>query len=321
MKQKNDTGVAIKDVISLIGLVAFALLTCLGQLYLNEGEMAPSILWCVVFTVIAAALVFGAAAIKGRKIDAKLLLIIQIVMLVVYLAFAIFSASGVLKFFEIQSEKQRLSQIAQEDLKRIDDLFLNYEQAETEFLAKTNQGLSLAILSKKQRSHEVEQILSVLRVSDKTTLDTLMTNSQKHLLGPDYGKKKEQLTSDLIRPCERAIVSWSYMKVPLLAKDLKRACREVCETVNAYTTQATLPIIEKNDRGVCELREARQTITQSQPVLLFGTEVSKSPSTTVLGIIVLILVHLLILFTYIMKPANVTYRGGGSGTHDGGVEL
>lgn len=318
MKQSNNSRIAIKDILSVIGLAAFALLTYLGQLYINGGNQSPSILWTVVFTVIAAALVFGAAFIKGSKIDAKLMLIVQIVMLIIYVAFAALTSKGILKFFHVQAEKEHLTQFAQQDLNAIDSLFSNYLNAETDFINKTKTGYILALESGTQCSMEVTQTMNRLGVTAER-LDIVIEEQRKHVKD-DFVIKKNEITNEFIKPCKQAIATWSYFDVPLLTQKLNRTSANVLATVNYYTDRATLPVIEKVD-GICQLKEEKQLFIQTAPALHFGEEVSKEPTITPIAIIVLILVHVLILFTYIMKPAEVVYHGGSGSNKDGGVEL
>ena len=115
-QQKESSGVSIANIITIIGLIAFGVVTYLGQLYLNDGDITSSILWAIGFAIIAGALSFGAAALKGRKIDAKLMIIVQIVILIIYIGFAFLSSRATLKFFDVQGDKATLAAVASEDI-------------------------------------------------------------------------------------------------------------------------------------------------------------------------------------------------------------
>jgi hypothetical protein len=51
--------------------------------------------------------------------------------------------------------------------------------------------------------------------------------------------------------------------------------------------------------------------------------VKQAPKVTVLGVIVLVVLHLMILFTYLTASSNGISYGGGSknGNNDGGISL
>ena len=50
-QQKESSGVSIANIITIIGLIAFGVVTYLGQLYLNDGDITSSILWAIGFAV------------------------------------------------------------------------------------------------------------------------------------------------------------------------------------------------------------------------------------------------------------------------------
>lgn len=337
MKQKKESsGVSISNIITIIGLIAFGVLTYLGQLYLNEGDITSSLLWAIGLTVIAGALSFGTAALKGRKVDAKLMIIVQMVLLVIYIGFAILSSRGALKFFDVQSDKENLKEVALADIARIDSLFGYYERAETKFLNNTQTSFDNALEHRVGCDNDVNNLLNTLLVTNKDQADQFMANSKSRILGNTYLSAKDSVQHNYITPCKNAIRTWDVLKVPMIPGNLNSACRGAKATIDLYTTQAQLPVFEtvtqthedpethaRTTKVVTTLKVNTQTFNQNAPQLKFGSIVKQSPKVTILGVFVLVLIHLMILLTYITASSNGISYGGSSKNRndDGGISL
>ena len=335
-QQKESSGVSIANIITIIGLIAFGVVTYLGQLYLNDGDITSSLLWAIGFAVIAGALSFGAAALKGKKIDAKLMIIIQIVLLIIYVGFAFLSSRATLKFFDVQGDKATLAAVASEDIAKIDSLFAYYELAETKFLNNTQTSFDNALTHRDGCDDNVNNLLNTLLVTNKEQADQFMATTKSRILGNTYLSAKDSVQTKYITPCKTAIRTWDVLKVPLIPGDLNRACRGAKATIDLYTTQAQLPVFETvtqtfedpktkahSTKVVTTLKVNTQTFNQEAPQLRFGSMVKQAPKVTVLGVIVLVVLHLMILFTYLTASSNGISYGGSSKnrSNDGGISL
>lgn len=128
MEKKAKNGkVTIANIIAIVGVVLLMVFTFIGHSFMSGGELGMDIVVSVAITAFIAFLVWFMIKAKGAENELAKWKKLEIATLVVYVVVAIPLSlyGGIMQFFIVNDNKERVKECAKDDLDRIDQMFLD----------------------------------------------------------------------------------------------------------------------------------------------------------------------------------------------------
>ena len=295
-KNKEKEKVSLINFLSVLGFAALFMLTWLGELFLTGGEMAKSLLLAGGLTLLFVVLLIILVRIKSVSSNFRVWSIVEIVVLLLYVAAAILLSRPTRHFFEVNANKDEIQQQAKKDFNAIRSVFTEYENFENEAISNTRRGILASIGG--TRSKELSDFYTAMKINpkDNENVNRYCDIQKEKLLGNKYEQyKKENLTQ--VDNWDKAVEDWSILRIPEIAKD-SEAVKDIVKALSDYSKKADLPVIV-SDGKTHDIESTKQAFSMDVPTLGLADKLSAvSPSALILSIVALVLVHLLILMSF-----------------------
>lgn len=313
-KKQSNGKITIANIIAIVGLVLLLVFTFIGHAYMSGGELGWDILVAVAITAFAALLLWFMIKAKGAENQLDKWRKVEIAMLVCYILFAIPASlfGGIMHFFVVNDNKEQIKGYAEQDLAQIDKLFDDYNSFENTAIQKTIDGLNNA-KGKAGADQEVKDII-------KTTESMRSFSSERQrVLIENVISYKNRTVDPLIREIRNAVNSWSILQIPFKAKDIENLAESVGKELTecSMDENAKLPLIEYGKITSYQSKEFKI----NPDSLKFRKALRESSGFSVTALIVVLLIHLLILFNYIVARRTVYLHVGHGMEEDGGTLL
>lgn len=299
MAQKNGIGLA--NVIAVVGIVALGVLTYLGRAFISGGEMGISIIWAVGVAAIATALLVLMIKAKGVESYFKQWKVVEVISLICYLAFAALTASTVVHFFVVTEDKEELKECAHADVGAITDLYNDY-------VATYNSNISSTVGFIRQcrdnASHKKEKGYDTFEsfIESEDSIEEIETDYTAAYI-VDVTSGYENDVKNNIGKWNAQIDGWSLLHISTLAKQ-----------VEEYYAQYRTQLIEIAGNNSDDYPLYLDTKLKSHKMQL-GEKLKTASGETIIGWIVVVLVHFMILFNYFIASRSriVSGKGGSNG--------
>lgn len=323
-KKQNSGKVTIANLIAMVGIVLLTVFTYIGYSFKSGGSIGISVGVAVGIAAAAALLLWFMIKAKSAENYLDKWKIAEIVALATYVVFAIVSSiyGGSLYFFVINEQRDHVKTLANNDLNKIDKLFEEYETFENEALEKYHNGITNATT---RNAHKTDTLAHYL-TNNSINRDNISAKEEyqrSKVLGDDfilYNDSKNAMKADIIN----SIDSWSIMRVPALANQISDYAAEAEIYLSELSHTAELPLITLNDAQKYDLGENQVrdfAIDGGVENLEFQRGITEASGVSFLGIVVVLFIHLLILFNYIVTYRTKTIAVGKHTEEDGGIHL
>lgn len=320
-KQKDKKGkITIANYIAMTGLVLLLVFTFIGHSFKSGGEMGLDILTAVGVTALAA--LFLVLLIKAKGAENRLemwhkveaVLVAGYVLLVVPLSFV----GGIPQFFNVLSQKEYLKEVAQKDIATIDSMFARYESFENVALTETRNGLSNAGRNRRYCDGAVNDFFNYnnIEFNNEASVDNFIEMQRRTLLGNAYKKYKESYAQKR-KEMAGTIDGWSMMKLAATAKMLDKEGENAVKTLSEMSTDAKLPLIVNYN-----MTQDNQVLTFSEGEnLKFRKALMDANGFSIGAALFILLLHLLVIFNYIVAYRTRTLSPSKKPKDDGGIIL
>jgi hypothetical protein len=325
--KKKNNGISIANFIAIIGLVILMIFSFMGRSYLSGGEMIWSIIISIGITIVSAILLWLLIKAKSAENEIAKWKVVEITTLVIYLIFACATVfySGITHFFVVNGNKDTIKTYAETDFNKIDSLFINYEDFEELAITTTSLGLENAIDEDAILDEDLETFFEENNTTQSTYgIENFVELQRDKLLGEtyeslkkEYEKKRKEIMQD--------VKSWNTLFIPYKAHGIEKLATEVSTKLNQMSEDALLPIIEMNEDGFYTLAQEDQSntfdIEGGVETLKFRKAIIESGGISLTAIFITLLIHLLILFNYVVayRTHTVGIKKGKKGGIPGGI--
>lgn len=325
--KKKNNGISIANFIAIIGLVILMIFSFMGRSYLSGGEMIWSIIISIGITIISAILLWLLIKAKSAENEIAKWKVVEITTLVIYFIFAGATVfySGITHFFVVNGNKDTIKTYAETDFNKIDSLFINYKNFEELAISTTSLGLENAIDEDAILDEDLETFFEENNITQSTYgIENFVELQRDKLLGEtyeslkkEYEKKRKEIMQD--------VKSWNTLFIPYKAHGIEKLATEVSTKLNQMSEDALLPSIAKNgNRYTLEKEDQSNTfdIEGGVETLKFRKAIIESGGISLTAILITLLIHLLILFNYIVayRTSTVGIKGKKGGI-PGGIRL
>ena len=326
MANKEKSGkVTIANVIAIVGLALLLVFSFIGHSYLSGGETGWDIVVSVGITAFTAFLLWFLIKVKGAENQLDKWRKIEYATLAIYVIFAIPASlmGGIMHFFVVNDNKETIKSYAHADVKKINDMITEYREFESEAITHTGNGLkgvtqhnqvgdekliSFMEENKKKQNEEGAEIFEKIQRND-----LVGSNFESY-----YNTIKDQEQEFL-----SVVNGWSVIQIPLKIKMIEELARSVEEQLTIRSNKAKLPKIER-EGGIWKITEFNQCrdfhIDGGVESFEFKHALQNTSGFSIIALLVVLLIHIMIIFNYIVARRTNVLRGGKL-QDDGGILL
>lgn len=318
MEKKAKNGkVTIANIIAIVGVVLLMVFTFIGHSFMSGGELGMDIVVSVAITAFIAFLVWFMIKAKGAENELAKWKKLEIATLVVYVVVAIPLSlyGGIMQFFIVNDNKERVKECAKDDLDRIDQMFLDYKEFEEQAIGRTNDGLSNAI-KEGRRNDDLKEFMKTNHISVSEEGVSAFKDLQMRLLvGSGYERLYTSFKEQRVK-IEQSIDSWSMMQIPTKAKQIPALAESAQQELNTLSNGAKLPVIN-NESGLYKIKEYQVKRFETEPLEL-KEAMQGTGGFSVKALLFVLLIHILILFNYVVAYRTSTLSINKRGRNDNG---
>lgn len=297
---KEQKKISIADIVSSVGLVALLLFTFLGAYFKKGGEISMPIVLSAIVFALTFLLCSLAKKFKQEEVSSKSgWLYWEITMLVLYVVCALFSSKYSLHFFSVNSDREEMKKVCKMDCDSINAFIDRYVAAAEG--AKEKVKNKLANPSTEWRTWAKDHGVAL----NKNSIETYVNETlQKELLDDtEYARKswKEEVDG-----ASAYVDKWSWLYVPGAAKKLKDVGEDAPRWLADKFKQIKMPGLSLDDSAIGSG---------------LYSSIKGSKNTTLAGILLTVLIHFLVLFSYLVSPRPGSVRIKRRYNSDGAIFL
>lgn len=231
MNQTSSGNLSKGDIISFVALIIMGVTVFFGMNFMTLGNKIPSIVVAVLLFIVMLVFVFLAAHAKAQDRNQDTWKKVEYAMLGLYVLALIPCYIYSAKFFDVQLEKQEITQIVDKDIDDINSMFADYTkkcesrssnyQTELEALIKSDEGREQIV-----RMLELDKKPSEVKQSD---IEQAAESFSAFLLkGRDISALKAEKKS-LVENCETNFKNWNILFIPQYVSELGEAKEKYAE--------------------------------------------------------------------------------------------
>lgn len=322
--RRNANGITIANVITIVGIVLLLVFSFIGHSYKSGGELGWDIVVSATITAFTAFLLWFLIKAKGAENQLDKWRKIEYATLVVYIVFAIPASlfGGIMHFFAVNDKKETIKEYAKADLMKIDMLFADYMAYESEAIERTGTGLHNATGPGQRCDDALSRFMEENRIErTRESAINFETIQRRVLLGAGvdgFHETFKQRKNEI----ENTIDSWSIMQIPMQAKRIEELAVTVQSELNRLSSNAKLPVIISDPSAgsftLGEYQTKNFEVQGSVSSFQFKKALQNTSGFSIVAVFVVLLIHLLILFNYIVAYRTSTLGLNKLGDNDGG---
>lgn len=324
MANKQKSGkITIANIIAIVGIVLLLVFSFIGHSYLSGGELGMDIVISVAITAFTVFLLWFLIKAKGAENQLDKWRKIEYATLAVYIIFAIPASllGGIMHFFVVNDNKAIIKSYAQSDVRKIDQLISEYKEFESQAITKTGTGLRNVTGPNQRADISLNQFMQDNRIEhDRNSANNFETIQRNNLVGANF-----ETYHNHIRQQEQEFINvvdgWSIMEIPSKTKMIEELAISVEKELTRMSNEAKLPKIEYQN-GVYSITESNQCrnfeISGGVENFQFKHALQNTSGFSITALFVVLLIHLLILFNYIVAYRTSTLGIGKNSEEDGG---
>lgn len=320
MSEKKKGDVSIANVLAIIGLAGLGVITFLGEMLKStDGRPTRAIIFAVVYVgLLALFLIFSIKA-KGASDNPDKWRYAEWFCIAAYVAVAILGSSPFHHFFSVVSQKQELQEMANNQVNAVKKMYDDYNIQCDNYLKSAVERMSA--YKRNPQSRSIKDDLYEY-VEGHFAHDSSWYNNSRLIVRADEKDNIEDIT--------KRIKKWNYMQLSSLASDIdglvNTSRRKLESRIDLFKREHNLiPLIGvPGEDGRTQYTYDGLAEFDLGPELS-GEMVSKLSSDSgksVLGWIVFALLHLIVLFNYLVAPRTyIVGPGRRSEDQSGGASL
>lgn len=324
MANKQKSGkITIANIIAIVGIVLLLVFSFIGHSYLSGGELGMDIVISVAITAFTVFLLWFLIKAKGAENQLDKWRKIEYATLAVYIIFAIPASllGGIMHFFVVNDNKAIIKSYALSDVRKIDQLISEYKEFESQAITKTGTGLRNVTGPNQRADISLNQFMEDNRIEhDRNSAKNFETIQRNNLLGANFETYHNQ-----IRRQEQEFINvvdgWSILQIPSKTKMIEELAISVEKELTRMSNEAKLPKIEYQN-GMYAITESNQCknfeISGGVEKFQFKHALQNASGFSITALLVVLLIHLLILFNYIVAYRTSTLGISKNSEEDGG---
>ena len=327
MANKQKTGrITIANIIAIVGLVLLLVFSFIGHSYLSGGELGWDIVISVGITAFTGFLLWFLIKAKGAENQLDKWRKIEYATLAIYIVFAIPASlmGGIMHFFVVNDNKATIKSYAQADVKKINDLISEYKEFESQAITKTGTGLRNVTGPNQRGDIELNQFMEETHIEhNRNSANNFETIQRNNLIGANfetYNSNIRQQQQEFLN----VVNGWSIMQIPSKPKMLEELAISVEKELTRKSNEAKLPKIEYQN-GVYTITQSSQRrdfkINGGVENFQFKHALQTASGFSLTALFVVILIHILILFNYLVAYRTNIMEVGKYTEEDGGKLL
>ena len=312
MSKQNSGNVSIANVISMLGLAGVGVITFFGILLGSaDGAIGTAALLAIVLAAVLACLLVVAVKAKAADDNRDKWRIVEIAALVVYVIVALVFSTPLHRFFYVKSQQQEVQQQARQEIKDVEQLYADYEQQRKAALDNAVQQMT-NYQNSKTKSLSMDAYIQKMHVDEKWA---------------GKADKLTKLRSDAeLKQLAQNVEQFSLLSLAQTAAQLAEKDSTAYLTVmqKIQSNQAEHDLIPRfvNDAtgaytqdGFAQIDIERAPQPRLQPAL------QQASGSTAISWIVLVVLHLLILFSYVAARGSDVVGPSQKKGPKGGLDL
>lgn len=323
MAKKQQAGrITIANIIAIVGIVLLLVFSFLGRSYMSGGELGFDIVIAVAITGFTAFLLWFLIKAKGAENNIDKWKKAELAALVIYIVFAIPASlfGGIMHFFVVNDQKNEIKKYAEADLNIIDQMFTDYKNFETEALAITGTGLSNAKGTGQLCDETLNSFMQERSISTRESAKNYEQIQRNKLIGEGFESYYKSFRSTR-NEIEAAVSSWSVMQIPFKAKQIEELATSASKHLTNLSNEAKLPVIENSGSRFTITGYQIKDFSVDTENFMFKKKLVDASGFSITALIVVLLIHLLILFNYIVAYRTDKIAVGKYSQSDGGRVL
>ena len=315
--------ITIANIIAMVGICLLAIFSYMGNSYLSGGETGADIIITALLVGFTAFLLWFLIKAKGAENNVKRWQKLEIGTLVVYIIFAICTSlfGGIMHYFVVNDNKEEIERYAAEDLARIDSLIERYRTYESAAIENSVMGLKSTIGNRYDETlREFMEEKSIGRNS--ASINLFGDLCKTWLLGDDFDAIIENYNNEK-ENINIVVSNWNTMLIAPKAKQISKIAEEMEGILTERSEGIKLPYIDYDESGT-----GRYTITHYQNKKFkiegdfkFKKAIMEAEGFSTAALFMVLIIHLLILFNYIVAYRTATIGVGKNYEEDGGIIL
>lgn len=323
MVKKQQTGrITIANIIAIIGFVLLLVFSFLGRSYMSGGELGFDIVIAVAITGFTAFLLWFLIKAKSAENNIDKWKKAEFTVLVIYIVFAIPASlfGGIMHFFVVNDNKTEIKQYAKADLNLIDEMFTEYKNFESEALAITGTGLSNAKGTGQLCDETLTSFMQERSINTRESAKNYERIQRNKLIGEgfeSYYKSFRNARNEI----EDAVSNWSVMQIPYKAKQIEDLATSASKHLTDLSNEAKLPIIESSGSRFTITGYQAKNFSIDNGSFMFKKKLGSVSGFSISALLVVLLIHFLILFNYIVAYRTDKIAIGTNQQNDGGIIL
>lgn len=324
---KNSSSITKANIIAIIGVGLLLIFTFLGHSYLSGGELGWDIVISVAITAVTVFLLWFLIRAKSAENEVKKWKIVEISTLVVYIIFALATSifGGFMHFFVVNDNKDDIKEYARMDLQKIDNLYAEYIAFEDNALSVTGTGLRNATGPGQVCDEKLNKFMADNNIEhNRTSADNFEKIQRTKLTGSNYNVKYDAFMEKR-NSIEAAVDSWSVMLVPSKANLIGKLAENAEKELTALSQNGGLPVISYDSSirkyTITGYQTSEFKIEDGVESLQFKKALKDADGFSFVALLIVLLIHLLILFSYFVAYRTSTIEIGKYSEEDGGIIL
>lgn len=310
MGQNKDSRISIANLLALIGLAGIAVVVFFGFLLKSsDGLLTNPLLFTI--AIVAALGLFLMFSIKAKKADNNpdKWRYVEWVALLLYLGVACVSAPAFTHFFGVMGNKQKLIEQAKQEIKAIEDIYDDYDNQRKVALAN-----AVEMLTDYNDSKQKDTAIEAYKKKHINNIEGWNSNSEANTVIKDNG----------LADIKSGIENWKLLELSALSSKLALKEAKVKTDIENFIAQygeenELIPVID-HVHGKYQYTGLKKFDIKEGPEPEFYKALHKKAGSSPVGWIVLVVLHLLVLLSY-LTARRANYVRPKAGSHAGGIEL
>lgn len=321
--KQTSNKITIANIVAMVGIVLLGIFTFMGHSYLSGGELAWDVIVSLAVVSVTSLLLWLLIRAKGAENELDKWKKTEYTTLGIYIIFAITTSiyCGTMHFFIVNAQKDDIKQFAFNDLTKIDTLFVQYRDFETEAINQTKTGLLNSYSAGAQRSSILKDFLRRYEIPHRNAVNTFCEDEQHKLLGDRYDDLFANYESQK-RDIKNVINNWNTLKIASKAKAIEDLAEILSQKLTEWSAQAILPKVNQENGKYTIVQNTQQKEYKiNVESLEFKKAIAETTGFSFLALLMILLIHALILFNYIVAYRTHTVKTKSNRNDDGGIIL
>lgn len=225
MNQSKSGNLSKGDIISFIALLILGVTVFFGMNFMTLGNKIPSIVVALLLFIVMMVFVFLAAHAKAQDRNQETWKKVEYAMLALYILALIPCYIYSSKFFDIQLGKSEITQIVNNDIDDINNMFADYTK-KCESRSSNYQTELEALLSSEEGRKQIVRVLDLEKDPDdvkRSDIEQATESFSDYLLkGRDISALKSE-KKQLVENCETNFKNWNILFIPQFVSELSEA--------------------------------------------------------------------------------------------------